>query len=203
MIVRQCEGVLRPDVVLPFDDPELAGRTVGDVLADPEVFEGETLADPLEGVAYGICKAKIMRRADGTPWINSFAHGRTVYEIRHDAASVRAAMEKAAKDDVVATFTRLAVGADLDAVELAELRELAAKLSGSRPGGNRRRAPSGTAATGRAERQAAREHQAARRAGHAPPAVTIPRRAVAAGDGGAQRSPRHRRSQRVRRRATS
>ena len=49
VIVRQCEGVLRPDVELPFDNPELADNTVGDVLADPERFEGETLVDPLEG----------------------------------------------------------------------------------------------------------------------------------------------------------
>ena len=77
VIIRQCEGVLRPDIVLPFDDPALAGRTVGDVLADPERYEGETLADPLEGVAYGRCVAKIMRRANGVPWIHSFAHGRT------------------------------------------------------------------------------------------------------------------------------
>src|SRR5262249_46684477 len=61
VINRQCEGVLRPDVELPFDDPELAGRTVGDVLADPDLYEGETMADPLEGVAYGRCVAKIMR----------------------------------------------------------------------------------------------------------------------------------------------
>ena len=79
--------MLRPDIELPFDDPELAGCTVGDVLADPERFEGETLADPLEGVAYGRCVAKIMRRADGTPWIHSFAHGRTIYELKHDATS--------------------------------------------------------------------------------------------------------------------
>jgi hypothetical protein len=130
VIVRQCEGVLRPDIVLPFDDPELAGCTVGDVLADPEGFEDETLADPLEGVSYGRCVAKIMRRADGTPWIHSFAHGRTIYELKHDAASVRKAMETAAKDDVVATFARLAAGADLDPVELAGLRQLAKKLSG-------------------------------------------------------------------------
>ena len=130
VIIRQCEGVLRPDVELPFDDPELAGMTVGDVLADPERFEGETLADPLEGVDYGRCKAKIMRRADGTPWIHSFAHGRTIYELKHDAASVRKAMEKAAKEDVVATFARLAVAADLDAVERADLRQLAKELSG-------------------------------------------------------------------------
>jgi hypothetical protein len=129
VIVRQCEGVLRPDVELPFDDPELNGRTVGDVLANPELYEGETLADPLEGVDYGTCKAKIMRRADGTPWIHSFAHGRTIYELKHDAASVRSAMEKAPKDDVVATFTRHAVSADLDPVEVAELRQLAKDLS--------------------------------------------------------------------------
>jgi hypothetical protein len=77
-IIRQCEGVLRPDVELPFDDPKLAG-TVGDVLADPQRFEGDTLADPLEGVAYGRCVAKIMRRADGTPWIRKLTLSPSVY----------------------------------------------------------------------------------------------------------------------------
>ena len=124
VIVRQYEGVLRPDVELIFDDPELAGCTVGDVLADPERFADETLADPLEGIDYGVCKAKIMRLADGTPWIHSFAHGRTIYELKHDATSVRKAIEEVAKEDVVTTFVRLAVGADLDEVELAELRPL-------------------------------------------------------------------------------
>jgi DNA polymerase I-like protein with 3'-5' exonuclease and polymerase domains len=131
VIVRQCEGVLRPDVELPFDDPALAGCTVGDVLTDPERFEGETLADPLEGVIYGRCVAKVMRRADGTPWIHSFAHGRTVYELQHDAASVRRAMKKAAKGHVVSMFASLAAGADIDAVELTELRQLAHKSSGA------------------------------------------------------------------------
>jgi hypothetical protein len=50
---RQCSGILLPDLVLPFDDPEITGTTVGDVLADPARFEGETLADPLEGAEYG------------------------------------------------------------------------------------------------------------------------------------------------------
>src|SRR5262249_30579397 len=128
-VERRCEGVLRPDVVLPFDDDDLAGCTVGDVLADPERFAGETLADPLEGVEYGTCKAKILRRPDGTPWINSFAHGGIRYALKHDAASVRAAMEKAAMDDVVATFTRLVPGADLDPVEEEGLRLLTKELS--------------------------------------------------------------------------
>jgi hypothetical protein len=39
-------------------------------------------------------------------------------------------MQQAAKDEVVATFALLAAGADLDPVELAELRQLAKKLSG-------------------------------------------------------------------------
>jgi hypothetical protein len=57
VIVRQFEGVLRPDIVLPFDDPELASCTVGDVLANPEFYDCETLVDPLEGVNYGPAEA--------------------------------------------------------------------------------------------------------------------------------------------------
>jgi len=67
-----------PSIVLPFDDPELAGRTVADVLADPAAFEGETLADPLEGIEYGRCKARIIapagRNAVG-PFVRAWAHG--------------------------------------------------------------------------------------------------------------------------------
>ena len=76
-----------------------ADCTVADVLADPERFEGATLADPLEGVDYGTCKARIMRRSDGTPWINSFAHGRTVYDLKYNADAVRAAMEQGRPKD--------------------------------------------------------------------------------------------------------
>jgi hypothetical protein len=129
-IMRQGEGVLRPDLVLPFDNDELAGKTVADVLADPAWFEGETLADPLEGVDYGRCIAKIMRHPDGTPWIHSFAHGRTVYALKYDAAAVHKAMKAAAKETVVEVFLALALDADIDAVELDQLRRLAVELSG-------------------------------------------------------------------------
>jgi hypothetical protein len=81
-----CDGVLLPDIVLPFDDPKFNGVTVGAVLKDPARYEGATLADPIEGVAYGRCKAKVMRRADGTPFVHSLAHGTsTIYELRYDA----------------------------------------------------------------------------------------------------------------------
>ena len=65
------------------------------MLKDPARFVGATLADPLEGPDYGRCKAMVMRRADGSSWINSFAHGRTVYELRYDARAVSALIDAA------------------------------------------------------------------------------------------------------------
>jgi hypothetical protein len=130
IIAKQCDGVLLPDVVLPFDDDDLAGVTVADVLADPARFEGATLADPLEGVGYGVCKARVMRRADGTPWINSFAHGRTVYELRLDATAATAALEKAPKDEVAEAFVRVVLAGQLDDAEVETLRNIAALRAG-------------------------------------------------------------------------
>ena len=125
-ITRQCEGVLRPEIELPFDDPTLAGITVAELLADPDRFEGETLADPLEGPDYGRGKAKIMRRPDGTLWINSFAHGRTAYELRLDAEFVRTAIMKANSATAVQTFIKFGLLADLTEDECEDLRNLAA-----------------------------------------------------------------------------
>jgi hypothetical protein len=130
VIVCQIGGVLLPDIALPFDDEELAGKMVADVLAEPDRFVGATLADPLEGVDYGACKAKIMRRADGTLWINSFAHGRTVYELKLDARAVRAALEAAPRDEVVRKFVELVLLADLDPVDLEQLLGLVSERSG-------------------------------------------------------------------------
>jgi hypothetical protein len=129
-IRKQCNGVLLPSIVLPFDDPELAGRTVADVLADPAAFEGETLADPLEGIEYGRCKARIMRQPDGTPWVHSFAHGRTVYQLKLDAAAIRAAMATADKGDVITVLIELLLKADFDSSEEEALVAYAGDLTG-------------------------------------------------------------------------
>jgi len=129
-VLRQCNGILLPDVVLPFDAEELVGTAVADVLADPDRFVGVTLSDPLEGPDYGRCKAKVMRRSDGTLWINSFAHGRTTYELRHDAASIEAALQSAKPADVASLFVSLLLAADLEADEEQRLRDLAASKSG-------------------------------------------------------------------------
>ena len=77
-----------------------------DVLADPERFVGATLADPNEGVDYGRCVAKILRRSDGTLFIHSFAHGRTIYELKLDAAAVRRRSKLADETAAVKTLPR-------------------------------------------------------------------------------------------------
>jgi hypothetical protein len=126
-IARQCAGTLHPAIVLPFDDPELDGKTVADVLADPAVFEGVTLADPVQGRTFGGHRAYINVRADGTPWIHSFAHGRTTYELKRDASSLRAQLDKTPDHLICQTFVELALSTDLTAVDLEDLRNLTAE----------------------------------------------------------------------------
>ena len=79
------DGVLTPGMSLVMDDEALGEVTVADVLKNPDAFVGETLADPLEGPAYGPCKAMIMRDRDtGGVFINSFAHGGARYRLCYD-----------------------------------------------------------------------------------------------------------------------
>jgi hypothetical protein len=71
---------LHQDCVLEFVDPDLHGDTVADVLANPDRYCDQVLADPIEGVAYGRTTAKVFLK-DGVPWINSFAHGGVRYSL--------------------------------------------------------------------------------------------------------------------------
>jgi hypothetical protein len=113
-IEKRISGVLVADQILPWDDPEVFA-TVGDVLDRPGLFEGETLADPIEGVEYGTGKATVMIGRDGLPFIHSFAHGGGVYRLCYDARAIRERIEKASdKPDALA---RLLLAADVDAVE--------------------------------------------------------------------------------------
>jgi len=125
-VERMCGGVLLPSVELAFDADEMAGATVGEVLANPDRFVDATLADPLEGVAYGRCKAKVMRRPDASLWINSFAHGRTTYDLKYDGGAVEAAILAADPAEAGDIFVKLLLLADLTADEEQRLKELAA-----------------------------------------------------------------------------
>lgn len=128
---RHAEGTLLPDVALPFDDPALAGVTVAQVLADPQTYAGETLADPIEGPAYGRGCAKVLLRPDGSPWINSFAHGGGVYKLRYDAATIRKAIAGADPSEAVDMFVRLALAGDLSDDEIEKITATVSQVSGS------------------------------------------------------------------------
>jgi predicted P-loop ATPase len=121
-IEKRVGGILTPDFILPLDDPDSVVR-VGNVLDRPDMFVGLTMADPIEGVDYGRGKATIMMGGDGLPFIHTFAHGGGVYRLCYDAHAIRERIEKA--DDKIGVFVKLALAADIDAVEEEQLiREL-------------------------------------------------------------------------------
>ena len=128
-------GILLPDVELDFDD--IGAVPVAMVLADPDKFVGETLADPLEGIDYGRCKAKVMRGADGTLVIHTFAHGGGLYRLRHDARSATAALTlaiaalaDATPEGVVDDAMAILAISDLEPDELASFALAIANTAG-------------------------------------------------------------------------
>jgi hypothetical protein len=151
-------GILTPDTVLQFDDfdggdPSVTDMTVGAILDNPEAFAGLTLADPIEGVAYGRGKATVMIGDDGLPFIRSFAHGGAVYRLRYDARAIRERLASAT--DKTDRLVELLLAADVDAVEEERLikevkkatgdgvRAIKAKLRDARGEQNRQRGASG------------------------------------------------------------
>jgi hypothetical protein len=125
-------GVLMPEVKLVFADTDIGTVTVGDVLADPDKFVDEPLADPHEGVDYkgGAQCAKVLRRYDGLIFIRSHAHGETFYELKYNAEAIRRIMAQTAKDEAVDKLIALSLIADLDPVETANLIKETAEKAG-------------------------------------------------------------------------
>lgn len=124
-IKKRHRGVLMPDCELEFDDPALGVKTVADVLSNPEIYIGETLADPLEGVAYGRTKAMIMGSPATGLVVHSFAHGHGLYQLKMDFAVVRAIIDQAPAGRVFETFFKAADQAELSAEEYALLKAIA------------------------------------------------------------------------------
>jgi hypothetical protein len=127
LVAARHRGLLLPHLDLDFD--HLGIVSVAAVLADPDRFIGETLADPLEGADYGRCKAKVMRGGDGL-FIHSFAHGRAFYLLRHDARSAKAAIVQAPVDGVIDYAMAIRATAEMEADELADFAATVAKTVG-------------------------------------------------------------------------
>ena len=140
------------------------------MIADPERFDGATLADPLEGVAYGICKAQVhaprRRRCGstasrmGAPSTSSSSTPRRCG--RRSSAPIKA--------KVVELFLDLALTADLNAIEIDSLRRMVAEKSGT---GLRELSTTLKAAQAKRAAQQAREARARRRAARQDPRPTI------------------------------
>ncbi|WP_439407433.1 hypothetical protein ACNJX9_39460 [Bradyrhizobium sp. DASA03076] len=133
LVKARHRGVLFSDVELEFDD--LGVVTVGNVLADPDRFIGESLADPLEGVDYGRCKAMVMKGDDDSLLIHSFAHGNGIYYLRHDLRSAKAAFAQAPAEGKVDHALAILSQAELEEDEFEEFVALVSKAArvGLRP----------------------------------------------------------------------
>jgi len=127
LVRARHRGVLFPDLELEFD--HLGVVTVGSVLANLDHFIGETLADPIEGIDYGRCKAMVMKADDGTVLIHSFAHGRCIYLPRHDLKSAKAAFAEAPGDALVDHALAILAQAEFEDDELAEFVAQVAKAA--------------------------------------------------------------------------
>ena len=114
---------------LQFDDDDLGTVTVDAIMADPAKYDGETLADPIDGIEYGPGKAKLFINDDGTIVVNSFAHGGRSFRLLHSAASARAAIEKAG-EEAAKIYIKVILAADINAGEEDQLLELVRDLTG-------------------------------------------------------------------------
>jgi hypothetical protein len=132
--IRQVQarhrGVLGPDIVLTTDHH--GALSVGQILAEPDKYIGETLCDPMEGPAYGYGKAQVMRSTrepDGV-FIHSFAHGGATFDLRHDFNSARRRIEATPVAELGNVLCELVAAADL---EEDEIRQLLALCAGRAP----------------------------------------------------------------------
>jgi hypothetical protein len=128
IVAASTQGQLWSWDVLHFDDESLGEVPVADVLADPERFHGETLADPLEGRNYGRSKGKLFWNAHNSVIVNSFAHGGCKYNLQHDADYIEEKVEYGGENAPFILAALMAHAGDFDAVTKERLRNVAAKV---------------------------------------------------------------------------
>jgi hypothetical protein len=122
-LARAFGGVCGPEFPLAFDD--FGTVSVRAVLADPDRYVNQTLADPNEPETQGRnCAILYKGRKDGALFISSLAHGGLTYYLAHDAESLSKAIDRASPESVYGVLKEGYPYALLD--EEAELQVLAA-----------------------------------------------------------------------------
>jgi hypothetical protein len=151
-------------MTLQFDDDELGVVNIDDVMVDPARYDGETLADPLDGIDYGAGKAKLFANEDGSIVINSFAHGSRTFRLLHSVASGRTVLERAG-EGAAKLYIKVLLAAEVNAAEEDQILELVRDLSGigKRPLKSDLKKAKAEAARDRAEEKAERAGASDRR----------------------------------------
>ena len=129
---RRHHGELMPEAELVFDDPAIGTITVAAVMAEPASFVGETLADPLEGLAYGRCKAKVMRGHAGEIIIHSFVHGGSTWRLFHDEKSLAAFVGELPPERFLTGFADAMQDLMADEAAVERLRQMAVERTGGK-----------------------------------------------------------------------
>jgi hypothetical protein len=102
IVAARADNALLPETEIHFDDGQIV--TVAEIYADPKRFLGRTAADPIEGVSYGRCKAKLYRnKITGLLQLNSHAHGGILYDLTAPE-NVQHAMDAARREEAREAF---------------------------------------------------------------------------------------------------
>ncbi len=122
-IARRHDCFLGPDVELEMDDGSVV--TVETILNNFDHYIGCTMADPLEGVDYGRCKAKIMPDPDpeGFYCIHTFGHGGAIYRMMPSIEQVKAAIRSSEKRYALTIFAEQVYLSKASESELTELKD--------------------------------------------------------------------------------
>jgi hypothetical protein len=131
VVERQCFGVLLPGSSSRSTTPNWPAVRSPTFWQIPTASRAPPWPIPLRESSTAFAKrASCVGRPDGHPWVHSYAHGRTVYELRFDAGAARAALEKASKEEAADTFIDFVLAGDLDLAEIEKLRDIASSRSG-------------------------------------------------------------------------
>ena len=127
-VAARHRGDLYPHVELNFDNIGVA--TVADVLANPDTYHLETLADPMEPDT-GRCRAKLFVNPHGKIVVNTFARGGAVFKLVADRATVEQVIGGCESVAVIAAVTRIIACAALSPTDFDAIVAATALRSGA------------------------------------------------------------------------
>ena len=119
----KLRGLLFPGTLLEFTSKKLGPVDVLEVLTNPEKFDGKECFDPWEGRNWHACAKFYANRM----CVHSFFQDNFNFYLKHNAASLRAAILAGPEEEASEILNRLGVAADISHIERRHLLLLAGK----------------------------------------------------------------------------